>query len=251
MELNWSTFFLEIINFLVLVWILKRFLYRPVLAILETRREKIEQKLTEATKLHTEAIDLQRQYQGRLDEWALEKQHALELLQQDIQTEKIKQLEQLQTELGNEREKSDAVQQRHQTDTLKQLQQLAHAQGARFASRLLNAVANAELESQLFNLLIKSFDQLDENYLTTLRNACKQSIDNIMVTSAYPLSDIQHQQLEKTLSTLCNLPINITYLQDADLIAGLRIAISDWVVRFNLQDELSGFAELSHENPIS
>ena len=42
MELSWSTFFLEIINFLVLVWILKRFLYKPVMDVIARRREGIE-----------------------------------------------------------------------------------------------------------------------------------------------------------------------------------------------------------------
>ena len=37
MQLNWSTFVLEIINFLILVWVLKRFLYKPVLAAIAQR----------------------------------------------------------------------------------------------------------------------------------------------------------------------------------------------------------------------
>ena len=52
MELNWSTFVLEILNFLVLVWILKRFLYKPVLAVIARRREGIEKSLAEARSLH-------------------------------------------------------------------------------------------------------------------------------------------------------------------------------------------------------
>ena len=52
MQFNWSTFVLEIINFVVLVWILKHFLYRPVLSLLEKRREKIEQSLSAATERH-------------------------------------------------------------------------------------------------------------------------------------------------------------------------------------------------------
>ena len=71
MELNWSTFLLEIINFLVLVWILKRFLYRPVLAVLEKRREEIAQSLNEANNHHTQAIELEQQYKKRLEDWAL------------------------------------------------------------------------------------------------------------------------------------------------------------------------------------
>ena len=55
MELDWSTFLLEIINFLILVWILKRFLYRPVLEVITRRREQVEKTLHEAHSLRAEA----------------------------------------------------------------------------------------------------------------------------------------------------------------------------------------------------
>jgi len=250
LELSWSTFLLEILNFLVLVWILKRFLYRPVAAILEKRRENIDQKLNEATKLRAEAVELEQQYQGRLGDWELEKQHAHESLQLEIQAEQKKLLEQLEKELSSEREKAAAIEQRHQTETLKHLQQNAHAQGAQFAAKLLNAMADAELESRLFDLLITTFDELNEEHLTTLSNACKTSADNIVVTSAFPLSNTQHQQLEQKLSTLCQQSISINYIQDTSLLAGLRICIGAWMLCINLQDELRGFAELSNDNPI-
>ena len=41
MELSGSTFVLEIINFLILVWILKRFLYKPVLGVIAKRRKSM------------------------------------------------------------------------------------------------------------------------------------------------------------------------------------------------------------------
>ena len=48
MELTWSTFILEIINFLILVWILKRFLYKPVMDAIAKRRASIEQSMQDA-----------------------------------------------------------------------------------------------------------------------------------------------------------------------------------------------------------
>ena len=50
MELSWPTFFLEIINFLVLVWILKRFLYKPVLEAIAHRKAVIDKTLVDAKR---------------------------------------------------------------------------------------------------------------------------------------------------------------------------------------------------------
>lgn len=248
MELNWSTFLLEIINFLVLVWILKRFLYRPILSVLDKRRKSIEENLNEATNRHTQAIELEQQYKKRLEDWALEKQQLKEVLQNEIQTERTRRLEQLQTELANEREKAAVVEQRHLAESLRQYQENAHEQGARFASQLLTAVANDELESRLFDLLIKTFDELDEEQQMTLVNACQSASEIISVISAYTLSETQHEQLELKLSTLCKQSVKINYEQDPQLLAGLRILIGASVLSLNLRDELSGFADLIHES---
>lgn len=247
MELNWSTFLLQIINFLVLVWILKRFLYRPVLDALEKRRQTIEQSLSEAGNRHTQALELEQRYQQRLDEWALEKQQLMDALQLEIQTEKTQRLEHLQTELDSEREKATVIERRQQTETLRQQQLHAHQQGASFASRLLSAVASKELESRLFDLLLRTFDELDEERRSELLNACKTSADPVTVTSAYTLSETQQQQLEQKVFSLCEKPVKINYLKETRLIAGLRISIGSSVLKLNLQDELKSFAELARE----
>ena len=250
MELNWSTFLLEILNFLVLVWILKRFLYRPVLSVLEQRRQTIKQSLKEMTVRQTQAEALEQQYQGRLNEWALEKKHHWEAMQEEIQNEKIKKQQQLETEISSEREKTAIITERHQAEVLRQSQQNAHHQSARFASKLLTAVAGPELESRLFELLLKTFDNLDNEQQTTLRNACKTHSDNIIVTSAYALPDDQRQQLEQELRTLSNKSVTVLYKQNSQLLAGFRLAVGAWILRINLLDELSGFVELGYENFI-
>ena len=106
MELDWSTFLLEIINFLILVWILKRFLYRPVLEVIARRREGVEQTLREAHSLRTEAEAMKEQYQHRLSDWEQEKARAWEGLQQALNEERARQSEQLQTLLAQQREKN-------------------------------------------------------------------------------------------------------------------------------------------------
>ena len=73
MQIDWTTFALEIINFLVLVWILKRFLYRPVLDTLARRRAGVEHTLAEARETEARAKTLQDQYASRLAEWEGEK----------------------------------------------------------------------------------------------------------------------------------------------------------------------------------
>ena len=60
MQIDWTTLVLEIINFLVLVWILKRFLYRPVMEAIAARQQRVEGKLAEARAIGTYEVSIER-----------------------------------------------------------------------------------------------------------------------------------------------------------------------------------------------
>ncbi|MCD5408034.1 F0F1 ATP synthase subunit B [Candidatus Bipolaricaulota bacterium] len=64
-SINW-TFIFNIINFVLLVWLLKRLLYRRALAWLDARREREEQRITAAKELETRAQALLKESEDRL-----------------------------------------------------------------------------------------------------------------------------------------------------------------------------------------
>ena len=246
MELNWSTFLLEIINFLVLVWILKRFLYRPVVTALRQRQEKIAEKLDQAARLKSESDDLQKQYESRLQDWEREKQQARELLQEEIHQEKARRLEQLETELQDESKKAATIVERRRTEERQRDLENAHAQGAEFAAKLLEAAAGPELESRLFDLLMRAIDGMSEDQRSDLRTRCAASDNRITVTSAFPMKPEQTEKLRQKLSGKHSSDINLEHHLDPALVAGFRIAIDALVLHLNLQDELEDFATLFH-----
>lgn len=66
MSIDWSTLALQLINFAILVWLLQRFLYRPVLRIIDARRQVADrcyaeaQRTLEAAKQQLAALETQR-----------------------------------------------------------------------------------------------------------------------------------------------------------------------------------------------
>lgn len=244
MELNWSTFVLEIVNFLILVWILKRFLYRPVLNMLEVRREKIQQNINEATIHHADAIALENKYKQRLNDWSVEKHKIIDALQHELQTERAQKLEDLHHELSREREKIDGNNQRHEVEILKQHQQNAHKQAARFVSLLFNAVACDEIESRLFSLILNTLEDPGQSQEPVILDAFKNFSGTVNVSSAYPLSDGQKSDLKNKFRSISGHDVGVNFEQDSALIAGLRVIIGSRVLGLNLQDELSGFVDL-------
>jgi F-type H+-transporting ATPase subunit b len=246
-ELNWTTFVLEVINFLVLVWILKHFLYKPVLDVIARRRAGIEKTLADAKTHHEEAEKLQQQYEGRLADWEQERQQARNKLAEEIEAERANKLTKLQAELEQQREKTRVAEARRQADAMRNIEETALEQGARFATRLLEQAAGPETETRLIELAIDELKHLPDDRVAALRNSFAQTEEVIMVVTAYPLADQQRQSLEQVLIKIASPDIPLRFEENSELVAGIRITIGAWILGANLQDELAGFRELAHD----
>jgi len=246
LELNWSTFLLEILNFLVLVWILKHFLYRPVLNLIARRRAAIEDQLSEAKQLHADADSLKQQYEHRLVDWEQERQKAMENLMRELEENRLHALDELKAELAREEEKLRVARSRQDKQAVRAIETRALQQGAEFASRLLAEAAGPELENRLFDLLLDDLSVLSADQISVLNNGWGDSPERILVTSAFPLTEDKRHRLEDILTRVTGLSAPVHYEQDVKLMAGLNITIGAWVLQLNVRDELQGFIELSH-----
>ena len=243
MELNWTTLILEIVNFLVLVWILKHFLYRPVLGVIEERRAGIEAALAEAKQRQDQAEKLRSQYENRLAEWQQERQQASEALQREIQQQRSRALEELQKTLAAEREKAGVIEQRRARELEESRERAALVLGARFASRLLDGLSGPELEGRVLEMVCKALDGLPEEQRAALRRAVANGGSAVRVESAHALDAGQRQRLALALQDLLGDTVNCSFDEQPDLIAGLRLSVGDWSLGANLRDELKGFSD--------
>jgi F-type H+-transporting ATPase subunit b len=179
LELNWSTFVLEVINFLVLVWILKRFLYQPVLNVIADRRKVIEGRLEEARATQQEATALKAQYEGRLVDWETERRKARDALAQEIERERAHRLADLQAALESEREKARAADDRAEKERRRAVEIQALQQAATFSTRLLEQASGPELEARLINMLIDELRALPADEREGLRTRQQNGLNKI------------------------------------------------------------------------
>lgn len=250
MELDWSTFILEMINFLILVWILKRFLYQPILAVIARRRESVEKTLNEAQRLREAAEAMQDQYRRRLSDWEQEKTRARDTLQKELDTERARQSEALQKMLAQQREKSRAQEERRLADLAQRKETAALTLARRFTRRLLERLTCPALEERIIALTLEELEQLPEERLTTYQND-SAAPERIQISSAYPLSEAQRHRLQHTLDRLLKRSANYDFYQNPSLIAGLRISLGPWIVQANLHEELQLFQEAARADPKS
>jgi F-type H+-transporting ATPase subunit b len=243
MGLDWSTFVLEIVNFLVLVWILKRFLYRPVLAVLAERRSRVEQVLAEARAAEERAGALKNQFESRLADWEQEKTAARERLAAELALERERHLESLAQALNEERERS-AAQDAHRQEILRrELVAEAGTEARQFASRLLGRVAGPELEARLVDLFIEELAALPEERLSALRAGQHGQGQGVFAT-AYPLPDAERRRLTSAIEARLRMRGQFDFVQDGSLLAGVRLTLGAWQLDFSLAGELGVYAEI-------
>jgi F-type H+-transporting ATPase subunit b len=244
-ELNWTTFILELINFVVLIWILNRFLYRPVMNVIAQRKAAIQKTLSEAETTRNDAQALQSQYENRLTEWEQERDKARTQLRDEINAERSRLLDHLRAELDQEREKAVAVEQRRLKDFAQQAEATALAQGGAFASRLLSRLGGPELERKIIDMVREDFPNLPHDQLQAIRVTSVTIGLPMKITSAYPIDTARREVLSDACRMLAGRDVACEFLEDTALIAGVRISFGSWVLRANVQDEMSFFAASS------
>jgi F-type H+-transporting ATPase subunit b len=249
MELTWSTFVLEVINFVVLVWILKRFFYAPVRRVIDQRRRSIDESRAQAEQRRAEAQSLEEQYQARLSQWEQEKRQAREQLESEIAAERARMMGALRADLAKEGEKARVLEQRRVDEFSRRAEEQALAQGGVFAARVLEQTSGPDVQDRLFDMLIKELSKLSAADWGPSRSAVEGPRQTIKVTSAYPITDDQRAELERALAGAGPGTVVCDYQTDAALIAGFRINAGALVLRANLHDELQFFSEAARAKP--
>ncbi|HUJ79641.1 MAG TPA: F0F1 ATP synthase subunit delta [Nitrospiria bacterium] len=247
MNLDWSTFLLEIINFLVLVWILKRFLYKPVLDVIERRKAGIAKTLSDARAIRDGAEALKRQYNDKLSALEREKERVRAALQTELQAERERRMAALRATLDEERKKHEVLEARRQREHTRRIEQDAVVHGARFAARLLGRIASPEVEARLADLFLEELARQPEERTQAVRHAVQGSDEPITISSAYPLAPDRRAVVTDALGKWLGRQVACRFSEDGAQLAGLRVTIGPWILEADLQHELRLFTESTRD----
>lgn len=242
MEANWTTFLLEAVNFLVLVWILKHFLYKPVLGVIERRRAAIEAALEEARKRQADAEALDQQSRDRLEQLDRDREAALDALDKEIAAERARRTDELLAKLEAERERARVLGERRTAEEERRREGRAVAAGVAFTARLLSRVAGPEVEGRLVDMAVEDLKGLSKERADDLRDAVPAGTTAV-VTTALPLADARRKALTGALEQLLQgAALTWEFGEDPEVVAGVRVSLGPWVLKASLADELEFFA---------
>ncbi len=242
MELDWSTLALEALNFLVLVWLLRHFFYRPVLAVIEKRQAETAKQIHDAEAVRQEAETLKSEYTARLTKQDEAHAAAQARLDAEIAAERGRRLTALATEIETERRRRETLEARERGEHEAALERQALVLATRFAARLLDRLAGPEVDAKLADLALAEIAAQAPEKFDGLRDTLRAADASIKVISAYPLDEPRRQAFAAALTRLAGRSLAPGFSEDATLKAGVYIMAGSWVLMANLRDELGFFA---------
>jgi F-type H+-transporting ATPase subunit b len=241
MNFDWTTFFLEFVNFFILLWILRHFLYRPVLQVIHERQDRIATQIADAERIRQEADASLRTCEQRLSAWEQEKMRARAELKRELVEERERGLVRLRDEWSDVRAKHEAQEARERQEWARMTEQRAMDLGGRFASRLLERIAAPEVESRLLRMALDDLRALPRQDAEKLRDALAEESPEI--STGFVLDSDAREELAEALGRIGGRMVVPVFREEPSLLAGLRLRVGPWLLAANLGDELKGFCD--------
>lgn len=248
MELDWTTFLLEIANFLILVWIMNRLLYRPIMNAIAARRDGLARTAAEAERLRDDAADLEARYRSRLTEWEREKEGLRKEMLAELGADRARLEAALHASLEEERARARAIREQELADRLREMEKTALAQGSQFVSRLLHELTTAQLEERLQDLFLAELPHLPPERLSAVADALREPGVPVRAASAFAWTEARCMELRQRLTELCGYEGSIEFVEEPALMAGVQLRAGPWIMDATLAGELSFFMESAHHD---
>lgn len=244
---TWFTYLAQIVNFLILVWLLRHFLYRPVLDTIQKREDGFVLREQNAKKSESEATELLATYNKQIAELEGSREEMMGQVRKEVSSWKSEQIEQAKKEVTEAKKRWHSAYQRDHEMILRILKERVGKEVQQIARLLLRELANCDLENMMIDLFLKHFAESPEG-LSQFKSSASSG-HNVRIRSAFPVSDDTQKRIITLLNgqtdsgteyEKCELQI------DADLICGIELVCGDhrWSWSFDQSlDELEQHLE--------
>ena len=239
MLIDWFTVVAQIVNFLILVWLLKRFLYKPILNALDAREKKIAKELADADLKKTEAKKERDEFQHKNEEFDQQRAALMDKVTQEAQAERQRLLEEA-------REAADTLSaKRHQAllsdahNLNKELSQRTRQEVFAIARKALTDLAASSLEERMTGVFIRRLHELDEQAKKNLGEAFKSSSAPALLRSAFDLPGTQRTAIQNALNETFSAAIPLRFETAPELISGIELTANGQKVAWSISDYLA------------
>jgi F-type H+-transporting ATPase subunit b len=239
MLIDWFTVGAQALNFLILVWLMKRFLYKPILNAIDTREQRIASELNDADKKKAEAQQEREEFEHKnevfdqqhtallekaTNEANLERQRLVDEAHKVINALSTKQMETMRSDVHN---LNQAISRQTQHEVFA------------IVRKALKDLATIDLEERLVEVFTRRLRELNGDAKEKLSHALKNSSEPTLVRSAFNLSADQCAVIQDALNETFSIKIDVRFETAPEIISGIELNSNGCKVAWSIADYIA------------
>ena len=251
MLLDWFTIDAQALNFLILVWLMKHFLYKPILNAIDAREKLIAKELADADAKKSEAQKERDEFQKKNEEFDQQRAALLTKATDEAKAERLRLLEEA-------RKAADTLSAKRQESLVNDAHNLNQAisrltQKEVFAitRKALTDLATTSLEERMGEVFNRRLRKLNGQAKNVLGEALKKNSEPALIRSTFDLPAAQRAAIQNALNETFSADIHIRFETTPDLVSGIELSTNGQKVGWSIADYLAelekGVGELLKE----
>ncbi len=248
--INGYTVIFQIINFLILVFLLRRFLYGPIMRSMKEREQRIVQREVEAAEQERMARREEQAYRRKLEELQQRGKEIQDEARSAAEVEKGELLEEARREVEERKRRWEEAFEREKESFILELRRRIGRQACSIARRCLQDLADARLQELTWDLFIRKTDGLPESERRALREALFADNQGLVLRSAFEIPPGGLQRLQATLQDIFDdsenksgQALEAALKIDPALICGLELQVGGYRLAWSIDSYLEEVEE--------
>ena len=247
MLIDWFTVGAQALNFLILVWLMKRFLYKPILHAIDAREKRIATELADADARKAEAQQERDEFQHKNEEFDQQRAALLGKATDEAQAERERLLhEARQAAAALSSKRQEAL--RNERHNLHQaLSRRTQQEVLAIARKALTDLAGTSLEEHIVDVFVRRLRELDGEEKGLLASALKASPSPVIVRTTFDLPPAQCATTEGAIKETLGAETQVQFQTAPDLISGIELTTNGQKVAWSIADYLASLEKAIDE----
>jgi len=238
MLIDWFTICAQIVNFLILVWLMKRFLYKPILQAIDAREKIIAAKISDAEAKKIEAKQELEKFLFKNNEFDKQSNELLKKAQDEAKEERQRILDEARKDSENLRMQRWNALQREQTILSEAISRKTREEVFSVSRKVLKDLSGTNLQERMNEAFIRQLRDLDDKMKEELAKILTKSPESSVVSSAFELSEEQRNAIKLTLNEMFSDKIHVRFETKPELICGISLTSNGQKMAWSIADYL-------------
>ena len=255
MPIDWFTVIAQAINFLILVWLLQRFLYKPILHAIDEREKGIANQLTEAEAKKAEAQKACDDFQHKNETFDQERAALSKKATDEATAERQRLFDEARKDADSLRAKRQEALRIEQRNLSQEIIRWTQKEVFAIARKTLADLATTSIEERVGEVFVHRLRALTGESKEQLAAAIKTSPNPPCVRSAFDLPPAQRSTIERAIKETFALTTQVQFETAPEVVSGIELSINGQKVAWSIADYLAtlekSVGELLHEDAQS